>query len=239
MQTPDERSFELRRTKVPFADYREKVCDAIARFLDDGPRSTKISLSFLATPLKKIFQPNSDMSIVDNRKDLLSCATDWIGRIIGGDLPDDVLRRIRKANIFGWNQIEIGDQFYLETRMLGDWVQPILMADKIKKARYGMCEGLRGHFGILWNGDLVYCCVDFDGNTAFGNVKSTSIRDALRQESVRETVRQFERCRIIHPYCRICLGDLLWRRSIVRQIGSILYHKVYRKYWTWKRSRGN
>jgi len=91
--------------------------------------------------------------------------------------------------------------------------------------------------GILSNGDMVFCCADFDGKTRFGNIKETSIGKALSQPRVQNVIRGFKKLLIKDPYCQRCLGDVSVDKSIMRQIGSIVYFKLYRPWWNRKRER--
>jgi len=246
VQTPDAESFELRKSKIDFEKYQKKITFCIAKALDSNT-NTMITLSFLVTPLKNILLPSKKISIINTRKDLQKHLILWIKEIVekGTGMQaaeiskrlEEIERNIKKWNIFGWNLLKITNTFMLETRLLGDWVHPGLYSNKVHNARIGSCEGLTEHFGILWNGDLVFCCVDFDGKTAFGNVKETKIKDALQKKEVQKIIRGFKRLRILHPYCQRCLGDVSLKKSLVRQIGSVLYFKLYRRWWERKRSK--
>lgn len=246
VQTPDAESFKLRKSKVEFEKYQNKIAFCIAKALDDDT-STMITLSFLVTPLKNVFLPSKKISIINTRKDLQKHLVSWIKEIVekgtGTQAAEinkrlkEIERNIKKWNIFGWNLLKITNTFMLETRLLGDWVHPGLYSNKVHNAHIGSCEGLTEHLGILWNGDLVFCCVDFDGKTTFGNAKEIKIRDAIQKEEVQKIIRGFKRLRILHPYCQRCLGDVSLQRSLARQIGSVLYFKLYRRWWERKRSK--
>jgi len=248
VQTPDASTFRLRRTKINFDEYCEKIVSCIVKILSDSANKTKVTLSFLVTPWKNIFLPNNKMSIIDSKDDLCGYLSIWLERILNRDCNGTVLDKIKnrlkqieiqikKMNMLGWNQLKITDNFMLETRMLGDWIHPGLSSDRIKKAYFGACEGLTEHIGILWNGDLVFCCVDFDGRTKFGNMKSTRIKDAFQKKEIRKIIKGLRRFCILHPYCQRCLGDVSLVNSIVRQFGSVFYFKFYRKWWKAKRHK--
>lgn len=247
VQTPDTVSFRLRRTEVDFDEYCEKIVSCIAAVLSDRVK-TKVTLSFLVTPWKNIFLPNNKMSIINNKDDLCEYFSVWLEKILNrernGAILDKIKNRlkqievqIKKMSILGWNQLKITDNFMLETRMLGDWIHPGLHSNRVKKAYFGACEGLTEHIGILWNGDLVFCCVDFDGRTNFGNIKSIGIKDAFQKKEIQKIIKGLKCFRILHPYCQRCLGDVSMVNSIVRQFGSIFYFKFYRQWWKAKRHK--
>jgi hypothetical protein len=240
-QTPDEKSFKLRRTKIDFYEYKKHICVLIAKILK-RKSNTKVSLSFLTTPFKKIILPSREFSIIDNKKDLIGHLGSWLDAILK-ELPEGdaktqfslymtkLQNRLLSFNMLVWNRFKITNNFILETRVLGDWVHDGLFAQDIHKAAIGSCEGLSKHFGILWNGDMVFCCVDYDGKTRFENVRVTSIARALEQEKVQNAFRGFKKLLVKDQYCQRCIGDVSFERSILRQIGSILYFKIYRPWW--------
>lgn len=51
----------------------------------------------------------------------------------------------------------------------------------------------------------------------------------LSLPEVQRIARGFRRFRVVHPYCRACLGERGVMDSAFRQVGSILYFKLYRK----------
>jgi len=247
VQTPDARSFHLRKSKVDFNKYQEKITSHVAKALNSDA-STNIILSFLTTPFKNILLPSKKVSIVDSERDLHKHLILWLKEILNkgkgveaatkiNDNLQQIKRRIEGLSLLGWNRLRITKTLTFETRLLGDWIHPGLYSDKAFKACIGNCEGLTEHFGILWNGDLVFCCVDFDGKTVFGNVKNASIKDAFQKKEVQAVIKGFERLRIMHPYCQKCLGDVSLKKSFFRQLGSVVYFKFYRHWWEKKRSQ--
>ena len=239
VQTPDAESFALRKAKIDFDKYKEQITSFIAISLHENIK-TKITLSFLVTPFKRILLPNKKLSIINHKKDLCKYSLLWLNEILKEKYKNEIVKveqAVNKMNMLGWNKIKITEDFMLETRVLGDWGRSDLFSDKIKKAYLGCCEGLTGHIGILWNGDVVFCCVDFDGNTAFGNLKQNNIKELLQKQEIQNYFKAFKRFRILHPYCQRCLGDKYLTRFLVRQLGSIGYFKIYRPFWEKRRER--
>ncbi|MEK7400543.1 MAG: radical SAM/SPASM domain-containing protein [Candidatus Poribacteria bacterium] len=244
VQTPDEKSFELRNSQIKFDEYKKHISFLIAKALT-RKANTKITLSFLTTPFKKILLPTQAFTIVDNNKSLVKHVDSWLSAILAELLDEKArnsmesnMRRFRDQllglNMLVWNKLKITDSLFLETRVLGDWVHRGLIARNIHRAFIGCCEGLTKHFGILWNGDIVFCCVDFDGNTKFGNIKQNTIKEVFAQENIQDYIRAFKGLRIKHPYCQACLGDSSFLSALARQVGSIVYFKYLREHWNKK-----
>lgn len=245
VQTPEKKSFKLRKTDMAFDKYKNIISSSIAGILENSSK-TYVALSFLTTPFKNVLMPGCETKIIDSNKELKEYFSQWIDGVVE-KIEDATIKReinknrrdaekqLQKVNLLDWTQIKLTDKFILETRVMGDWVHAGLRDGRISKAKIGYCQGLRDHFSVLWNGDLSFCCADYNGETAFGNVKDISIKEALKKEEVQKVIKGFDKLRVVHPYCQKCLGDRSLARSLVRQLGSILYFKVYRQFWKRKR----
>ena len=245
-QTPNENSFKLRKVPVDFFTYKKRICSLIAKIIDHG--SAKATLSFLTTPIPFLSLPSRRYSIIRNKKEIVASFLEWLDEIAIlvqentfckklGSKKELLIKKLSSFHIMGWNKLSITNKLSLETRVLGDWIHHGLSAKKMTRARIGYCEGLKTHFGILSNGSIVFCCADFNGSTNFGNIKETSITKALTQKKVQDVIGGFDRLRIKEPYCQRCLGDVSFEKSMLRQVGSILYFKVYRPWWKKKREK--
>jgi len=245
-QTPDADSFKLRKAPGSFFSYRKHICSLIAKIIERG--TTKTTLSFLTTPIPFFTLPSKRYHILRNKRTLVAAFIDWFEEITAF-MPDSafknklygkkklLIKRLAAFRMMGWNKLKITWQLTFETRVLGDWIHQGLTAGKIAKASIGYCEGLQTHFGILSNGNMVFCCTDFDGKTTFGNIKETSLVEALMQKKAQDAIRGFKKLLVKDPYCQRCLGDASFDKSMARQVGSILYFKLYRPWWDRKRER--
>lgn len=248
VQTPEGDSFALRKAPVDFSTYKKKICSSIARILEHG--SAKVTLSFLTTPLPFFLLPSKKYRIVSRKKDLVRLFKDWLNDIASEiqckafreklhSKESLLLRHLSSFHMLGWNKLNVTEKFSLETRVLGDWVHRGLSGERISRARVGYCEGLKTHFGILSNGDFVFCCVDYNGKTSFGNLEQVTIKEALAQKRIKDVILGFERLRVKEDYCQRCLGDISFDKSMIRQLGSILYFKIYRRWWEKERGKIN
>jgi radical SAM protein with 4Fe4S-binding SPASM domain len=148
--------------------------------------------------------------------------------------PAILEQQIRKLKIWRWNVIEISPRIFLETYLLTDWGNTFSSEGMIE-ADFGYCFGMRDHFAILYNGDVTLCCIDFDGHTALGNLKKASLVEILNSPSLRRIMKEFNRGKILHQYCRRCLGSSTRLGWLVKPVMTILgfkllRHFVYRKY---------
>ncbi|MBF0486749.1 MAG: radical SAM protein [Nitrospirae bacterium] len=234
LQTPDENSFNLRGAKgLTFSSYAANVTLLARTFLMDGLTmahpEARLTVSFLSSPLRRLIIPvASSVSIADTSAALARYLSHWAEAVLK-DSPHegrlrDVNKEIKRARAYKKNSIHLAKNLFFTTRIAGDWRKPD--GEKVVGARIGYCPGIVDNFGILYNGDYVFCCADYDGATTTANFNDMAIMDYLNSGLVQETVRAFRRFSVINPYCRRCLGDKSFLNSIVKQVGSILYFKV-------------
>jgi len=246
IQTPDKKSFGLRRSTEKFEEYKSKVCEAIVHSLEHG--GPKVILSFLTTPAPFLLLPTKHYQIIKTKKELVARAVEWVEAVLKdprlsimrnkfNDSRSLFMERINAFSLSGWNRLKLTERFSLETRVLGDWVHRGLTDDRVVGATVGACEGLKTHFGILSNGDLVFCCVDYDGKTRFGNIKDTTIKNAFELHNVQDILNGFKKFQVRHSYCKRCLGDVGLINSLGRQVGSIIYFRLYRPIWERRRNK--
>lgn len=233
LQTPDEQTFRLRGSKgVTFDDYAERTVSACRLFLV-GMDSTSLSVSFLSSPLRRLILPVfPEVSIADTSADLRRYLQEWADRVMAGTPLEsrraDIVQQIRKTGSFRENVIQLTDRISFRSRIMGDWA--VHFNRNNVNARFGFCPGIRENFGVLWNGDYTFCCTDYEGKTSTGNFRDMPLRAYLTSDAVQQVVRGFDRFRVLHPYCRQCLGDRTLLNTVVRQIGSVVYFKMLRKF---------
>jgi len=59
---------------------------------------------------------------------------------------------------------------------------------------------------ILWNGDMVLCCVDWERTTVFGNIHKQSIKEIWNSESYRTYRRRMKERDLAGTLCEHCQG---------------------------------
>ncbi|MCP5007852.1 MAG: radical SAM protein, partial [Planctomycetes bacterium] len=232
LQTPDEKTFSMRGVKgLSFTEYAEHITSIAGSFVQNG-HETGLTINFLSSPLRKLIIPVArEFKIADTSKELRYYLKAWAGRILKSTnlecrLPQ-VQKQINRAKCFKENTVVISDRVSFYTRIVGDWATHF--DQKNVNARFGYCPGIQENFGILWNGDYTFCCTDHNGMTSTCNYRDTSLYEYLKSELVQNIVKGFKRYRVLHPYCKQCLGDKNILNAIVKQIGSIVYFKLIKK----------
>lgn len=232
LQTPDERTFSLRGARgVQFDEYADRVALIARRFLT-GHGKTRLTISFLSSPLRRLIIPIfPEVSIADTSADLRRYLQAWTQRVLMHspleDRYNDVVKQMLRIWTFKENTIRVSDAVSFHTRVLGDW--SVHFDRRNVNARVGYCPGLQENFGILWDGSYTFCCTDYEGATSTHTYRDTPIAQYLGSEAVQRVVKGFQKLRVVHPHCRQCLGDRNILNAVVKQIGSIAYFKLMRK----------
>ncbi len=73
-----------------------------------------------------------------------------------------------------------------------------------EKSTTGTCHGAIHQIAILSNGNVIPCCLDYDGNIAFGNIFETSLQHILHSERYLRMVYGLQRHYLEESYCRKC-----------------------------------
>ena len=146
-----------------------------------------------------------------------------------------VEKKINKLSSFKWNVVEVAPNIFFETYILNTWGNAFAEGGNVVPSKTGYCSALSDHFAILVSGDLIYCCVDFDGKTAAGNVFENPITEIMNTQPVIDAVEGFQNLKVVHPHCQKCLGGSTWFKSVVNRFGSIIIWK-YLKNFFYKKS---
>jgi hypothetical protein len=232
LQTPDAATFALRGVdQLDFEEYRRRLVEASRSFLSqDGPM--RLTVCFLVNPLRRFRAPDAPtMRVAESGRELRGHMQRWIEWIFTGtaraaEIPD-LLAKTRRVGVLRETYIPLTARLAFQVRVLGNWAAHF--DGPLIGARVGYCPGVSENLGVLWNGDYVICCTDYDGATALANATKVSLRTYLSLPSVQAIAEGFRRYRVVHPHCRRCLGDRHLATALCRQVGSILYFKVYRR----------
>ena len=111
---------------------------------------------------------------------------------------ETTLEKHYKIKLNGDNKIQ--DGIYLDREI------PFIWPD-LNNTYYneeGSCMGLRSHIGILVNGDIVPCCLDYNGTITLGNILNDDIDTILRDKRVKNMQENFLNNKKCEEFCRHC-----------------------------------
>lgn len=237
LQTPDEKSFALKKAGLlSYEDYLKGIMDFFSSYSAKG-RKTIFKFRFLNTRFRKreIEEKVGPVRVISSTEELRSAFRYWAGQvydILGVDFKEreKAIKRINSLVSYKWNVVEIYPRIFFETYVLDDWGHAF-DNEKIYNAWAGYCFGMRDHFSILYNGDVVLCCVDFDGNTAVGNLHNSSLKEVLSSDELGKIIDGFKKFRVVHPYCKRCLGSKTVFSWLFKPAASIMALKVLKPFF--------
>ena len=239
LQTPDAESFARSRgTSMPWDTYAAGLTRLAARACQiEG--ATTVTVDLLITARQRLMLPTkNDVTWLMDTGQLRAVLETWTRRIhaaacngaVAFDL-DAALDRCGRVAAHRWNVVPVHPRLRFETRQLGDWANAFAAEGEMRPARFGSCNSLREQFGILWNGDVVLCCADYDGRTVVGNALDTPLTDILQGPRCREIRAGFDRLRLVHDHCRHCLGGATPAQRLFHEAGSVFYHHIYKRWF--------
>lgn len=237
LQTPDERSFPLRGAKgISFADYADGVMEFFRRYKAAWPDSN-FKFRFLNTRFrkKKMEEQVGPVRVMSTTEELRGTFTKWAGLVYDAlGAPQSVrksgLEGIGRLVSYKWNVAEVAPNVFFETYVLSSWGHSF-GNEKVRDAWAGYCYGMRDHFGILHNGDVVLCCIDYNGKTKMGNVRNKTIKEVLSSEAVGRVVNGFRRMKVVHPHCKKCLGSSSFASWLLKPAADLVVLRLLKPFF--------
>lgn len=95
---------------------------------------------------------------------------------------------------------QLASKVYLEPGEKFDW--PDLNAPEEEGPYF--CYGLRDQIGILWDGTVVPCCLDHEGDIPLGNLLTQTMEEILESDRAKAIYDGFSKKEAAEPLCRRC-----------------------------------
>ena len=115
-----------------------------------------------------------------------------------------LLQKLEEAFPKPWKDgrkgIQIAPKVYLEPGEKFDW--PDLNAPEEEGPYF--CYGLRDQIGVLWDGTVVPCCLDHEGDIPLGNLLTESMDEILESARAKAIYDGFSKKEAAEPFCRRC-----------------------------------
>jgi organic radical activating enzyme len=90
------------------------------------------------------------------------------------------------------------------------WANTLLVEGaEVEPRENGMCQLALDTLGILWDGSLTLCCLDFDGVLTFGCAADRSISEVLQSDGHRNLRRTLAEGHLSQPFCQRCRGRVI------------------------------
>ncbi len=109
--------------------------------------------------------------------------------------------RLRSMTFPFRGQLELGPGVFLSVKAMGNW-RRMYHDETVER---GYCPHIGTELGILSNGDLVLCHLDYDGHTAFTNATGGQLSTVLDNEAIRHEIEGLRMKGIVPPRCQHCI----------------------------------
>jgi len=197
-------SYSYKGSSLTYGQYKNRILNLIGLKFQLKAK-TPIHISVFST----INNPCDKFKILDNLKDIDLFKNEWV----------TFAKFIKKKYKIFWqipNTIYPGDNvllpgfavsFYLSYH---SWSGSILPSGRkaIPSLKY-FCPTPFNQFNVLWNGDLTLCCIDYNGDLVYDNIKNKSIIEAFNSDNIRRIRRNFIEGKDMHKKCLYCYGKIV------------------------------
>ena len=232
LQTPDPDTFIIRGAppKLQPEQYFEGITNYVQANLADEDSPTRVHLKFLDTTPHPFLVPHKTMHVVEGKEQMQKQLREWSDRLLLNlpNRPDqaEINNKLAAHKPGRWQVVELTPKLALETFPLDSWGN--VESETVVPASFGYCNGTTDQAGILYDGTVVPCCKDYDGNIPLGNINNSSLSDILYEQAPACGLREgFDKFQVTHPVCKRCMGADTKQKSLLRQVGSIAYFKLY------------
>lgn len=247
-QTPDAKSFLLRRAggKISFKDYNKTIFDFIEKKFKlksksricvhlmntkyKKPRSVdvcsseKIAKKYLSDFLAKLVEIEKKYDIKKMRKNIKKDNLSYNSFYFN---PKKKIN-LDKISLLGNSNLKkgVGDSFFMEVlpsvsilfKYASDWTS--FFQNKKYKMDKALCFSAlkKNFFGIFWNGDTTFCCLDYEGMLNLGNVRKKSIEEIWCSKYFNNVCKEMAKGNLIVEGCKICKGARNFCEYVARKI---------------------
>ena len=114
---------------------------------------------------------------------------------------NEIIKRIEKRyNIIINGNTKIRNNLYFEFDE--EFIWPNINNNYFNSE--GSCQGLRTHIGILVDGSVVPCCLDYDGRLTLGNIYESKLDDILNTSKAKCMKENFLNNKKVELLCQHC-----------------------------------
>ena len=232
LQTPDPETFIIRGAppNLQPEQYFEGITRYVQANLANENSQTRVHLKFLDTTPHPFLVPHKTMHVVEGKEQMQQQLRDWSDRLLANhpNRPSqtEINNKLAAHKPGRWQVIELTPKLALETFPLDSWGN--VESTTVVPASFGYCNGTTDQAGILYDGTVVPCCKDYDGQIPLGNLNNATLLNILDQQAPACGLREgFDKFQVVNPVCKRCMGADTKQKSLLRQMGSIAYFKVY------------
>lgn len=183
---------------INFEAYKARIKNIIKSVFDSGSNMELSIQMFDYYPLDRFILP--DKYAVYARKKEIDDVT--------SELADfcKTLNPSVRQHVSGNKYYILENVYIIKSRIMSLWTSNN-EKEKIYPGIFGTCNGLTKEFGVLWDGSVTACCVDFDGKNTIGNLHNNSLSEILSSEAAVNFRRSIENHTPPTKFCKECMGS--------------------------------
>jgi len=198
MQLADEQTFSFRGSSMSWAQYISRIRDAVYyKLTHNTPTLLRISVGIRK---KDSLYPQDDYfpnvppfrlrkNILNIFSDIPGLDTLWIEKLVN------------TMQIPFQGKLELASGLSISVKQMGNW-RRLYTGNEVNEGR---CPHFGKELGILSNGSLVYCHLDYDGKTAFANARRNKLQYIFQKPSLQREIEEFLTVGKVAKGCRHCI----------------------------------
>lgn len=220
LQSYSAESFSQRGTRLDYGQYLQTVRDIIeAKFANRS--DTIIKISVIENSLNIIKNFRKDIDVINSSARLEQFLEKYWYKFFESLAKKYALKFQKPKNykLNGFIQ-EFLPGVFLATRWATTWGNNLADKNKVIPAWRAKCDGLWQQLGILWDGRVVPCCGDYDGQVVLGDLTKRSLLEIVKSEKYQKIKAGFRQGVLLHPYCKKCKGGTTFLSWLASQLYS-------------------
>jgi len=215
VQTPTRESYRLRGTKKSFDNYMQDIYDAIDYVIYNKSNKKMRTEIHLAETRRLQFR---DWDILTDDAEGVRIVKNMCRRITHtdgafDDIPDNFVS-LEEWEYWGYEPVQ---NIYIRIKHFGTFGSHTLPAKIIERTEPAECEMVKNNLCVLSDGTITMCCLDVEGDLSLGNIRGTTLLDALRSGKRSDMTVDVTKSKL----CRRCLGTIP-NESVLGTVHAIL-----------------
>lgn len=225
-RTPNDSSFSmrLRGGSLTLADYTRRVEQLLDAKIELEAR-TEIAVKFFIRPKAAEYGLGESYDHLTSEQDNLAIARHF---------QEFVLRSARQygKSVAGWEAVPVqivdgGYPIYPGITLNWSRLQDFWMREQRGQTSgwgaivCGCNAAFRENFGILADGRVTTCCVDYDGKNVVGDLRKSSLMEVINSSEAQRMKSSFDWFRPPTAFCKECKGGPTLATSAIKQVWTV------------------
>ena len=223
LMTPTQDTYKIRGdVGLSWERYVDNFRLLIREHLKKILRGDKIEYEIIFRVMVSNESEKGTVKVLDSSKSIQENYDEWSNftEIVEKELglksfPRQTINPNTIIDILGGNTGEVS--FYLQKNIKIQFWRAFTFANSRVKDEYKLvpqektqyCPHPFTDFGVLWNGDVSLCCLDYDATLKVGNVKDNSVEDVLKNSNSKKLRASMYGLEKLHPTCVKCQSQAI------------------------------